>query len=109
MSSQTMARWSMPLVFIGWFFQERSQGLQKPFGILHGDVVAGRDLDDAQVRVRRLHLRRAGGGVHVRARAAHGEDRAAHLADERPHVDAEVWPFTGFRRFPELVAEKIVP
>src|SRR5687768_15616398 len=107
MSSQTMARWSMPRVLMGLLhLREKLIDLfQKTILVLDGDVVAGVDLHHPQARVRGLHLRRRLRRVHVRAPAAHGEDRAAHLADERPHVHAEVWPFTGFQHFPELVAE----
>src|SRR5713101_9626437 len=104
MSSATIARWSMPLVYMALFLdggKERPQGGDEPLRVLAGDVVAGLDLDDLQARVGGLHFLHRFGGVQVGARAAHGEQRAAHFADQLPQVDAELGSF----RASELVTE----
>src|SRR5260370_36333677 len=104
MSSATMARWSTPLVSMAFPLdggKERPQGGDEALRVLAGDVVAGLDLDDLQARVGGLHFLHRLGGVQVGARAAHGEQRAAHLADQLPHVDAELPPF----RQAALIAE----
>src|SRR5574339_89797 len=104
MSSQTMARWSMPRVLMGLLhLGEKSMHLsQKTVLVVAGDVVAGVDLRHLQARVCGLHFRHGLLRVHVGARAAHGEDRAAHLAEELPHVDAELGPLAGLEQLPEL-------
>src|SRR3989441_11490092 len=104
MSSATSARWSMPLVYTALLLEggeERPQGGDEALRVLAGDVVARLDLDELQARVGGLHFLHRLGGVEVGARAAHGEQRAAHFADQLPHVDAELGPF----RQAELIAE----
>src|SRR5437879_5506850 len=104
MSSATIARWSMPLVYMALFLdcgKERPQGGDEALRVLAGDVVAGLDLDELQARVGGLHFLHRLGGVQVGARAAHGEQRAAYFAEELPHVDAELRSF----RLAELIAE----
>src|SRR6267378_5824168 len=104
MSSATIARWSMPLVYRAPPLhggKERPQGGDEALRVLAGDVVAGLDLHDLQARVGGLHFLHRLGGVEVGARSAHGKDRRAHLADQLPHVDAELRPF----RLAELIPE----
>src|SRR6267143_5119237 len=104
MSSATIARWSMPLVYRAPPLEggeERPQGADETLRVLAGDVVARLDLDDLQARVGGLHFLHRLGGVQVGARAAHGEQRAAHFADQLPHVDAELRSFWQA----ELIAE----
>src|SRR2546428_10257783 len=108
MSSATMARWSMPLVCMALCLQrgeECPQGSDKPLRVLAGDVVTGVDFDDLEPRIGGFHFLLGLGGVHVGARAAHRKHRAAHFADELPHVDAELRSFAGFEQLLELVAE----
>src|SRR2546422_11462547 len=105
MSSATSARWSMPLVYTGLFLEggkEGTQGGDQPLRVLAGDVVAGFDLHDLQARVGGLHFLHRLGGVEIGARAAHGEQRAAHFADQLPHVDAELGPFSASELIPEV-------
>src|SRR5882672_1439914 len=108
MSSATMATWSMPLVCMALCLQrgeESPQGSEKTPRVLAGNVVTRVDFDDLQAWIGGLHFLFGLGGVHVGARAAHGKHGAAQLADELPHVDAELRPFAGFEQLPELVAE----
>src|SRR3989442_10931971 len=108
MSSATSARWSMPLVYTALLLEggkERPQGGDEALRVLAGDVVARLDLDHLQARVGGLHFLHRLGGVQVGARAAHGEQRAAHFADQLPHVDAELRSFAGFEYFLELVSK----
>src|SRR5438552_6203656 len=105
MSSATIARWSMPLVYTALLLEggkERPQGGDEALRVLAGDVVARLDLDELQARVSGLHFLHRLGGVQVGARAAHGEQRAAHLADQLPHVDAELRPFRASELIPEV-------
>src|SRR5216684_6653402 len=104
MSSATMARWSMPLVSMAFPLhggKERPQGGDEAPRVVAGDMVARLDLRDLQARVGGLHFLHRLGGVQVGARAAHGEQRAAHFADQLPEVDAELGSF----RASELVTE----
>src|SRR5216110_850337 len=104
MSSATSARWSMPLVYTALLLEggkERPQGGDEALRVLAGDVVARLDLDELQARVGGLHFLHRLGGVEIGARAAHGEQRAAHFADQLPHVDPELGSF----RVSELVAK----
>src|SRR2546423_15430120 len=108
MSSATSARWSMPLVYTALFLEggkERPQGGDEALRVLAGDVVAGLDLDHLQARVGGLHFRHGLGGGQGGACAAHGEQRAAHFADQLPHVDAEHGSFAGFEHLLELYPE----
>src|SRR5438034_9975707 len=105
MSSATSARWSMPLVYTALFLEggkEGTQGGDQPLRVLAGDVVASLDLDELQARVGGLHFLHRLGGVEIGARAAHGEQRAAHFADQLPHVDAELGPFGASELIPEV-------
>src|SRR2546430_5441297 len=75
----------MPLVCTALLLEggkERPQGGDEPLRVLAGDVVARLDLDDLQARVGGLHFLHRLGGVEIGARAAHGEQRAAHFADQ---------------------------
>src|SRR5438046_3523403 len=93
MSSATSARWSMPLVCTALLLEggkERPQGGYEPLRVLAGDVVSRLDRDELQARVGGLHFLHRLGGVEIGARAAHGEQRAAHLADQLPHVDPKL-------------------
>src|SRR5882672_7438977 len=104
MSSATIARWSMPLAYRAPPLhggKEWPQGGDEALRVLAGDVVTRLDLDDLQARVGGFHFLHRLGGVQVGARAAHGEQRAAHFADQLPQVDAELRPF----RQAELIAE----
>src|SRR5438309_8122744 len=104
MSSATIARWSMPLVCMALSLdggKEGTQSADEALRVVAGDVVPRLDFDDLQARVGGLHFRHGLGGVQVGARAAHGEQRAAHLADQLPHVDAELRSF----RLAELIPE----
>src|SRR5712664_2850750 len=108
MSSATMARWSMPLVCMALLLQrgkESPHSGEKSLRVLAGDVVTCVDFHDLQPRIGGLHFLFRLGGVHIGTRAAHGKRGAAQLADELPHVDAELRPFAGFEQLPELVAE----
>src|SRR5947208_11274085 len=105
MSSATIARWSMPLVYTALLLEggkERPEGGDEALRVLAGNVVARLDLDELQARVGGLHFLHRLGGVQVGARAAHGEQRAAHLADQLPHVDAELRPFRASELIPEV-------
>src|SRR2546422_10888999 len=105
MSSATSAGWSMPLVYIALLLEgdkERPQGGDEALRVLAGDVVARLDLDELQARVGGLHFLHRLGGVEIGARAAHGEQRAAHFADQLPHVDAELRPLHASELIPEV-------
>src|SRR5207245_10066228 len=105
MSSATIARWSMPLVYTALLLEggkERLQGGEEALRVLAGDVVARLDLDELQARVGGLHFLHRLGGVEIGARAAHGEQRAAHFADQLPHVDAELRPLRASELIPEV-------
>src|ERR1044071_1631487 len=111
MSSETIARWSMPRVFMAGSFQknrliplvERRNQLARAVA---RDVMARVwDFHDLQPRVGGLHLLDRPGGVHVGACAAQRKDRAAHLAEELPHVDRELRTLAALERAPELVAK----
>src|SRR5712664_4054717 len=104
MSSATIARWSMPLVYMALPAhggKERPQRGDEALRVLARDVVAGLDLEDLQARVGGVHLVFRLRRVQVGARAAHGEQRAAYFADQLPHVDAELRPF----RVSELISK----
>src|SRR5581483_4863921 len=85
--------------------EERAQRAQEALRVLARDVVSGVDLGDAQPGVGGAHLFLRLRGVHVRARTAQREDRAAHLADELPHVHAELRALAALEHLPELVAK----
>src|SRR6266850_621748 len=105
MSSATIARWSMPLVYTAFPLhggKERPQGGDEGLRVLAGDIVARLDLDDLQARVGGLHFLHGLGGVQVGARAADGQDRAPNFADQLPHVDAEPGPFRASELIPEM-------
>src|SRR5437773_12340182 len=105
MSSATSARWSMRLGYAALLLEggkERPQGGDEALRVLACDVVARLDLDELQARVGGLHFLHRLGGVEIGARAAHGEQRAAHFADQLPHVDAELRPFGASELIPEV-------
>src|SRR3954470_37299 len=73
--------------------------------IVAGDIVAGVHFHYLQPRIGGAHLGRGFGRVHVRACAAQRQDRALHLADQLPHVDAQLRALAFLDQALELLAE----
>src|SRR3954470_6968417 len=73
--------------------------------IVAGDIVAGVHFHYLQPRIGGAHLGRGFGCIHVGARAAQRQDRALHLADQLPHVDAQLRALAFLDQALELLAE----
>src|SRR5512147_29232 len=108
MSSETMARWSTPRVFMAFLLQrgkERPHRTEKSRQVVARDVVAGVHFGEAEARVCGLHALDGFRRKEVRARAADDERGRADLREHLPHVHAELGALAGGECLLELLAK----